>query len=269
MINILNRTNVRSDAHAADSRLMRFWSPEIVLKQLETLAALGVTTLRLSDEMFFLNRKYYVPILEGIIARRLKFNLWAYARVDTIRSDQLRLFKRAGINWLALGIEAGNQNVRLDIEKGRFADVNVREVVRMIEDHGIEVLANYIFGFPSDTIETMQETLDLAMELNTAHANFYPCQALPGSPLYFAARAEGWELPARYEEYAFLSYDSKPLPTRYVSAAEVLRFRDTAWQRYFSNPEYLASVERKFGPEQRRNVEELASIRLGRRLLGD
>lgn len=269
MINIINRTDTRPDVHAGDFRLMRFWSPELVLKEMEALATYGVTTLRLSDEMFFLNRKYYVPILEGIIARGLKFNLWAYARVDTIRSDQLRLFKRAGINWLALGIEAGNQNVRLDIEKGRFADVNIREVVRMIEDHGIEVLGNYIFGFPSDTIETMQETLNLAMELNTAHANFYPCQALPGSPLYFTARAEGWEMPTRYEEYAFLSYDSKPLPTRHVSAADVLRFRDLAWHRYFSNPDYLRSIERKFGSKQRHNIEEMARIRLRRRLLGD
>lgn len=269
MINIVNRTDTRSDAHAGDFRLMRFWSPELVLKELETLAGYGVTTLRLSDEMFFLNRKYYTPILEGIIARGLKFNLWAYARVDTIRSDQLRLFKRAGINWLALGIEAGNQNVRLDIEKGRFADVNIREVVRMVEDHGIEVLGNYIFGFPSDTIGTMQETLDLATELNTAHANFYPCQALPGSPLYFTARTEGWDLPSRFEEYAFLSYDCKPLPTRHVSAADVLRFRDTAWQRYFSNPVYLSSIERKFGPAQRRNIEEMARVRLKRRILGD
>ena len=46
--------------------------------------------------------------------------MWAYARVDTVREDQLALFKKAGINWLCLGIEAGSQVVRRDIEKGRF-----------------------------------------------------------------------------------------------------------------------------------------------------
>ena len=269
MINIINRTDSRSDANAADFRGMRFWSPNLILDEFETLAEYGVEALRISDEMFFLNRKYYVPILEGIIERGLKFNLWAYARVDTVRSDQLALFKRAGINWLCLGIEAGNQNVRLDIEKGRFRDMNIRDVVRVVQDHGINVLGNYIFGFPEDTVATMQQTLDLAMELNTAHANFYPCQALPGSPLYFTAKAEGWELPARFEEYAFLSYDCKPLPTRHLTAADVLRFRDDAWHRYFSNPAYLSRIAEKFGPHQRRNVEEMSQIRLKRRLLGD
>ena len=69
--------------------------------------------------------------------------------------------------------------------------------------------------------------------------------------------------------YGFLSYESQPLPTRHCSAAEVLRFRDDAWQKYFSNPDYLNLVERKFGAEQRRNVQAMASIKLRRKLLGD
>ena len=269
MINIVNRTNNKLDANASDFRGMRFWSPEFMLKELERLSEMGVETLRISDEMFFLNRKHYVPILQGIIDRGLKFNMWAYARVDTIRDDQLDLFKRAGINWLCLGIEAGNQTVRMDIDKGRFEDVNIRDVVKRVEDHGIEVLGNYIFGFPTDTRETMQQTLDLAMELNTAHANFYPCQALPGSPLYFDAKAKNWDLPTKFEEYAFLSYDCRPLPTDHLSAAEVLKFRDDAWHQYFNNPAYLDSVERKFGIDARVNVEDLSKIKLRRRLLGD
>ena len=59
------------------------------------------------------------------------------------------------------------------------------------------------------------------------------------------------------------------MPTRYCSAAEVLRFRDDAWQKYFSNPAYLELVERKFGPEQRRNVQAMASLKLRHKLLGD
>lgn len=269
MINILNRTDPREGAHAADFRVMRHWSPEFALKTFEDLAAMGVETLRLSDEMFFLNRRYYVPILEGLIERGLRFNMWAYGRVDTIRADQLALFKKAGINWLCLGIEAGNQNVRLDISKGAFKDVNIRDVVGLIRANGINVLGNYIFGFPEDNYETMGETRDLALELNTEHANFYPCQALPGSPLYFQARTAGWEVPTRFEEYAFLSYECKPLRTRHLSAAEVLRFRDESWARYFSNPAFLDLVATKFGPEQRANVQELSRIKLRRQLLGD
>jgi hypothetical protein len=115
----------------------------------------------------------------------------------------------------------------------------------------------------------MQETLKLALELNTEMANMYPCQALPGSPMHGIARRKGWKLPSTYSGYAFLSYDSEPLPTNYLSAAEVLKFRDEAWQTYFSNPSYLGLVETKFGATERKNVEDMAKIKLRRRILGD
>ena len=126
-----------------------------------------------------------------------------------------------------------------------------------------------MFGLPEDTIETMTETLDLALELQCEHANFYAAQALPGSPLYLYAKHEGWDLPRRPEEYAFLSYECKPLRTKYVEAAEVLRFRDEAWRRYFTDPAYLGMIEQKFGILARANIEDLAKIRLKREILGD
>ena len=109
--------------------------------------------------MFFLNKNYYEPLLNGIIDRGLKFNLWAYSRVDTVKERYLDLFKNAGINWLALGIESGNQNVRLEISKGKFKEVHIKEVVQTIQSHDINVLGNYIFGFPNEDFKEMQETL--------------------------------------------------------------------------------------------------------------
>ena len=269
MINIVNRTSHALDTVSTDSRGMRFWSPELMLKEFEYLYENGVRTVRLTDEMFFLNKKYYVPILEGIIARGMKFNFWAYARVDSVRKDQLELFKKAGVNWLALGIEAGNSQVRLEIDKGNFKQVDIRDVVKQIKDADINVLGNYMFGFPEDTMETMQETLDLALELNCEHANFYAAMALPGSPLYLEAKKNDWELPKTFDEFAFLSYDCKPLRTKALEAEQVLKFRDDAWHKYFTHKPFLELVENKFGIQSRQNVEEMSKIRLKRKLLGD
>jgi radical SAM superfamily enzyme YgiQ (UPF0313 family) len=268
MINIINRVDNSDDVSAANSKGMRFWSPEWVKREMKKLADLGVKTLRISDEMFFLNRKYYNPILENAIAEDFGFNMWTYSRVDTVRRDALELFKRAGVNWLALGVEAGNQLVRQEVSKGSFKEVNIRDVCKTIGDADINIISNYIFGFPDDTIETMQETLELALELNTEMANMYPCQALPGSPMYYTAKKNGWALPDTYEGYAFLSYESQPLPTKYLSSAEVLKFRDDAWQKYFTNPTYLDLVESRFGVSERGNIEDMASITLKRKLLG-
>jgi len=269
MINIVNRTSYEQGVVSSDSRGMRFWSPELMLKEFEYLYENGVRTVRLTDEMFFLNKKYYIPILEGIKQRGMDFNFWAYARVDSVRKDQLELFKEAGVNWLCLGIEAANQNVRLEIEKGKFEDVDIRRVVSDIKSADINILGNYMFGFPEDTMETMQETLDLSLELNTEHANFYAAMALPGSPLYMYAKNSGWDLPQSFEEFAFLSYDCKPLRTKTLEGAEVLKFRDEAWHKYFSHEPFLNLVETKFGEDSRKNIEKMSKIKLKRKILGD
>lgn len=269
MINILNRVDNSDGIASADSAVMRFWSPKFILGEFDKLVEMGVQTIRISDEMFFLNRKYFEPLLKDLVERGYDLRLWTYARVDTVQPRYLELFRRAGVKWLGIGIEAGNQQVRREVSKGKFRELNIREVVKLIDDHGINVGANYIFGFPDDTYETMQQTLELSCELNTPFANFYPCQALPGSPLYYMALRNEWKLPDSYEGYAFLSYECQPLPTKYLTAADVLKFRDDAWHEYFSRPEYLDMIERKFGIEQRRNVEELTKIRLKRKLLGD
>ena len=269
MINIVNRVDNGNGVDASHSRGMRFWSAKLITAELEKLAKLGVQTIRISDEMFFLNRKYYEPLLRDIIERDLRLRMWAYARVDTVRHEYINLFRQAGINWLALGIEAGNQTVRQEVSKGSFQEVNIRAVCDKVRAEGMNIISNYIFGFPDDTLETMGETLNLALELNTEMANMYPCQALPGSPMYHLAKQQGWKLPDNYSGYAFLSYDSQPLPTKHIPAAEVLRFRDDAWQQYFSSAAYLKLVETKFGQKERANVEAMAKVPLRRKLLGD
>ena len=269
MINIINRIDNSNGVTAADSSHIRCWSPDFVLRELDKLVKMGVQTIRISDEMFFLHPKHFEPLLKGLIKRDYDLRLWSYARVDTITSKYLKLFRQAGIKWLAIGFESGNQSIRKKISKGRFDEIDMKKIVKDIDDEGINVAANYIFGFPDDNFATMQQTLDLACELNTPFANFYTCMALPGSPLYFKALKQGWKLPDSYEGYAFLSYESLPLPTNYLSAVEVLKFRDEAWQKYHKRKEYLSLIEKKFGVEPKKNIEELIKVKIKRKILGN
>ena len=269
MINIVNRVDNDLQVASSHSPNMRFWSPEFMLSKIKKLSELGVSHLRISDEMFFLNQRYFEPLLEGIIREDLGMKMWSYTRIDTVRERYLDLFKRAGINWLAVGIEAGNREVRREVSKGTFEMEDVSSVVQLMQKYDIGVAANYIFGFPEDTFETMQQTLDLAIELNTEMANFYPCQALPGSPLHVRARKEGWALPDTYQGYGFLSYETSPAPTLHISASDVVRFRDEAWHQYHTNPKFLSLIENRFGIEAKKGIEDLATLKLKRRILGD
>ena len=55
------------------------------------------------------------------------------------------------------------------------------------------------------------------------------------------------------------------MDTKYLSGSEVLKFRDEAWHKYFSNEKYLSLIESKFGIQNRKNIEEQSKIRLDRK----
>ena len=267
MINIINRTDNDSNKASADFNKFRYWDPEFTIKQLDYLAEQGVKQVKIADEMWVLKPKHFMTLCDLIIERQYGFNIWAYTRIDTVKPKYLDKLKAAGVNWLAPGIEAGNQEIRREITKGKFEDINIREVVKMIHDAGINVGANYIFGLGHDTWDSMQETLNLAMELNTANANMYCATALPGSPLYLKAKTEGWEFPDSYDGYGFLSYNHLPSRTYSLSAKEIVSFRDYAFHTYFESPRFLNMIQHKFGDSAVDNITRMTSIKLKRKIL--
>jgi radical SAM superfamily enzyme YgiQ (UPF0313 family) len=245
----------------------RYWSPDAVLAQIDVLVnQYGVRNLKIADEMFVLNRKHVVGICERIIERGYDLNIWAYTRVDTIKDGMLEKLKGAGFNWLALGIEAGADRVRANVDKG-FAQEEIYKVIGRVRDAGINVIGNYIFGLPEDDLETMQATLDLATDLNCEFANFYCAMAYPGSSLYALAVQQNILLPQHWTGFAQHSTDCLPLPTYYVPAREVVRFRDEAFLKYYTNDRYLQMIAERFGPETVAHVKQMTDYRLERDLL--
>ena len=272
MINILNRDDNDPIGVAGNYSLMRYWSTDFVLKQFDKLVELGVYNIRIIDEMFLLNQKYYVPLCEGLIERGYgdKLRMWAYSRVDTVRRPGiLKLIKDAGIKWLGLGIESGDKNVRLEVSKGKFEDVDITSVVRQIEDAGINVGGNFIFGLPTDTMESMQATLDLAIELSPMMVNMYGCMPLPGSQVYKNAIESGFIPPENYLDYSFHSYTTKPVPNKNLTSEEILKFRDDAYIKYNTNSKFLEKVRKKYGDKAVDNILENTKIKLKRKILGD
>jgi len=264
MINIINR---QENEYSDGSAIFRYWDPEFIIKEFDKLADIGIRNIKIADELFVLNQNHFMRLCELITQRGYDFNIWCYSRVDTVKEKYLETLKKAGVNFLALGIESGNTKVRKDVTKGRFEDVDIRSVVKQIRDYGINVAANYIFGLPEDDVESMQQTLDLALEMNTEMANFYSAMAYPGSPLYGIAKKEGWKLPRTYAGYSQHSYYTQPLPTKHLSAEQVLEFRDKAWMTYHTNPKFLDLLKEKFGQIAVDETLKSTTIKLKRKIL--
>ncbi len=245
----------------------RMWSPRVVVDEIAFLVeTYGIKNIKFVDEMFVLNKRHVLEVCDLLIERDLGVNIWAYARVDTVQDQFLDKLKAAGFNWLCLGIESASDNVR-DGALKKFENEDIIDVVRRIQDAGIYILGNFIFGLPDDTMERMQSTLDLALELNCEFANFYSAMAYPGSPLYAEAAASGGELPSSWHQFSQHAYDTLPLANAHCTSADILEFRDQAWQTYFTDLNYLSMVRRTFGDGVVENIERMVKIPLPRRIV--
>lgn len=244
----------------------RMRSPEHVVEEIDLLVQkFHVRNFKFADEMFVLNRKHVEEICDRLIARGYDLNIWAYARVDTVRSEGLlEKMRKAGFTWLALGIESGNDRVRNSVNKS-FAQQLIHDSIDRLRKADISVVGNYIFGLPEDDLDSMKATLGLALELNTEWANFYSCMAYPGSQLYLDAIREGLPLPASWSGYSQHSYDTFPLPTKYLSSGQVLAFRDYAFLTYMTNPRYLELLRSKFGQATVDHIKEVTQVKLERK----
>jgi anaerobic magnesium-protoporphyrin IX monomethyl ester cyclase len=272
MINIINRNDNDPIGVAGNYSSMRYWPTDFIIKEFDKLIQMGVETIRIVDEMFLLNPKYYIPLCEKLGERNKndKLRMWAYSRIDTIRRPGiLSLVRRAGIKWLCLGIESGDKQVRLEVSKGKFEDVNITKVIEKVHEADIEVMANYIFGLPKDSKATMKKTFDLSKALCTAGWNTYAAMALPGSQLYKNAIDKKYKLPDNYAGYSFHAYNTQPLPTEYLTPEEVLEYRDQCFTSYHTYKPFLKKIENKFGKNAAENIKNMAKIKLKRQILGD
>lgn len=267
MINIINRTDPSPEVAADSSSIFRYWSPEFTIKQFDTMAKLGVKNVKIADELFVLNPKHFIALCDLLIERDYRFNIWAYARIDSCRPQYLEKLKAAGVNWLGLGIENPNQTLRREITKSSFEELKIAQVIHDIQAAGIAVGGNYIFGLPMDTHESMRDTLNFALDHLTDMGNFYTAMAYPGSPLHLMARKKNWKLPGTYVGYSQHAYETENLPNDHLSAAEILKFRDEAWMKYHTDPRFLSFMEKKYGANARVELEQTTKVQLKRQLL--
>jgi radical SAM superfamily enzyme YgiQ (UPF0313 family) len=251
------------------TRQCRVWSSEKVLSQLDyAVWNYGVINIKIVDELFFHQPSRVVEILDLLGQRTYSrnLNIWAYARVDTIIGYDFFKLRNLGFRWIALGIESGNLEIRKKFGKA-YTNDEIRDVVEQLREAEIAVIGNFMFGLPDDTLETMQETFELAKELNCDFANFYCTTAYPGSKLYDESVRLGKTLPESWGDYAQHAERFVPLANDNLTSEEILQFRDRAFTEYFSSEQYCVLLKNRFGSEATNQIRKILSTKLNRRLL--
>ncbi|MFC1510430.1 B12-binding domain-containing radical SAM protein [Candidatus Omnitrophota bacterium] len=243
-------------------RTQRFRSIDSVMAEIDILVLKhGVKHLKILDELFVVNPRRIEEFCDKLESRHYDLNMWAYSRVDTISRHLLQRLKKVGMNWISYGFESATTEILQAADKG-CRNLHVDEVIKMTKEEGVSICADVMFGLWDEDYDSMQRTFDFLVQYNFEWANMYPVFPYPGTKLY-----DQIEEPKDWRGYSLYGYECRPQATKHLSAAQVLRFRDEAFVRYHSRPQYLDMIERKFDKATRAHIEGMVKVPLKRRLL--
>jgi len=158
-------------------------SAKKVLADIDYYLANGIRELYFRDETFTANRRRVIDICKGIVERGHKFSWICNARVDTVDEEMLRYMKAAGCHLIKFGVESGNQEVLDAIRKGITLE-QTHQAFEWCNSVGISTHAHFMVGSPGETHSSLQDTLNLAIEIEPTTATFGICTPYPGTPLF-------------------------------------------------------------------------------------
>lgn len=234
-----------------ETRMTRYRSPEKVVAEMKLLVErYGIRHIEIIDDTFTLNYKRVERLCGEIIRSGLggKVNMWCFSRTDRTDPRFMEKMKMAGINWVFMGFESGNDTVLQGVHKKQTVD-QIKRAAENVHQAKIHIGGNYVFGLPEDTAETMQQTLDFAKDMNTEYANFFVMMAYPGTRFYDVATEKGYPLPEKWGQYGFFAPDALPMRNPVLAPEEILGFRDNAFKEYFGSERYQQMLFQKFGPK--------------------
>ncbi|MBC7235766.1 MAG: radical SAM protein, partial [Chloroflexi bacterium] len=219
-------------------RTYRQRSPENVLRELKLLTDdYGYRHVYFIDDLFTYDPERLAAICQGMIAAELDLRWQCLARVDRVRPELLRLMYRAGCREVHYGIESGNPQILRHLGKGITLE-QVRQAVAWTVEAGILVKGYFMLGLPGDTLETMQQTIELAAELELDQAMFSLTTPFPGTRLWdeLVAREPGIEFDHDFSRaFYYANYEQTVEPffnLSHVSDGELTRLAAEAQARF-------------------------------------
>jgi anaerobic magnesium-protoporphyrin IX monomethyl ester cyclase len=147
----------------------RHRSPENVVEQLKILVRqYGVKILWFADENFAAGREAAQRVLELIVEADLGLSLnLNMTAADVVRdADLIPLYKRAGVDYIVMGIETLRDDVVTSIRKNNPFEIS-KEAVRILRENNILSLTNIIYGLEEESWKTVFEKFQGLLKLDS------------------------------------------------------------------------------------------------------
>jgi len=219
-------------------KIFRTRSPKNVVDEMEILCTkYKVKDIEFLDDTFTLNKKRALAIASEIEKRKLDVNYVISSRVDTIDRNLLFKLKKSGLTNIYYGIESGSQRVLNLMRKG-ISLKQAEHAIRISKEIGVNTLASFIIGYPGETLEEINSTINFAIKLNPDYAQFSILTPFPGTPIYYELKNKGLLATEDWEKYTVLepviNYEKLGLSKKII--AKKLR---EAYMKFYLRPSYI------------------------------
>ncbi len=143
------------------------------------------------DDNLFGRKSEFIALLDALTPLKRRWS--CQMSIDVARDEALLdRVARAGCRFVLIGFESLNEASLEQMRKSwNSVSGSYERVVRALHSRNIGIYGTFVFGYDADTKETIERTLDFALESRLEIANFNPLTPTPGSELYDRLLAEG------------------------------------------------------------------------------
>ncbi len=180
-------------------RRYRHRSVELIL---EELARYQGKHIFFCDDNFAAHPGHTKQMLQALLDSKIKLKGWgAQFRVESARDDELlTLMRRTGGNIAYIGLESINPETLEAYNKKQCVE-DIQESIRRFHDYRVRVHGMFVLGSDSDTLDTIRETAEFALETRLDTVQFMVLTPLPGTALYYQMEKEGRILTRDWDYY--------------------------------------------------------------------
>jgi len=218
----------------------RYRSAGNVVDEMAECVEMGIREFLIYDDTFTVNRDRVLAVCEEIRRRELEIGWDIRARVDCVDREMLKILEAAGCERIHYGVEAGTEKILKILNKGITLE-QARETIDLTRKTGIETLAYFMIGSPTETREDILETIRFAVDLRADYIHATILCPFPGTAIYEQGLREGVFDRDHWREFAAdpVPGFSPPYWNEILSDRELQELLQLAYKKFYTRPSYI------------------------------
>lgn len=211
-------------------------SPDNIIEEIkECIDKYGITNFIFWSDVFNADKEWVMELCDKIIENELDITWSANTRADTADEEMAYKMYDAGCRLVSIGVESGSQEILNNIGKRITLD-DVRLTVKIFKRAGIKIYNYFVIGLPWDDEDTIEDTIEFAIELDSDFISFYTATPLPGTKFYEYAKENN----LINSDTSFKNaYYYPSVNTHYLSKERIFELHKKAIRRFYLRPRYI------------------------------